>query len=190
MIRRCRSVLSALAVAGALLSAPAAQAAPPCFDVAVQYLGRTFFANIGGVDYYTWSYRVTGDACINRGLSHFTLGLCQNYWGQVQGASTTSNDNSDLPNGIHTGYVVTIGNDPTTGIGGIKWDQVSGNQIDKAGEYDTFSFVSPGQESPVGVTWGAKGSTIIEYGMTIGPSCTPVPVAPRTWSQVKSRFTR
>lgn len=190
MIRRLFRLAPAVVVAVAGLFAPPVQAAPPCFDVAVQYLGRTFYANVGGVNYYTWSYRVTGESCINRGLSHFTLALCQNYWGQVQGASTTSSDNSDAPNGLHTGYVVTIGNDPTTGIGGIKWDQVSGNQIDKAGEYDTFSFVSSGNESPVGVTWGAKGSTIIEYGMTIGPSCTPVPVEARTWSQVKARFDR
>jgi hypothetical protein len=190
MIRRFLRLLPVLALAFGLPAAGPVQAAPPCFDVTVQYLGRTFFANIGGVDFYTWNYRVIGESCINRGLSHFTLGLCQNYWGQVQGASTQSIDNSDASNGLHTGFVVTIGNDPTTGIGGIKWDQVSGNQLDKSGEYDTFSFVSPGQESPVGVTWGAKGSTIVEFGMTIGPSCTPVPVAPRTWSQVKTRFDR
>jgi hypothetical protein len=180
--------LSGLALA-ALLAPASLQATPtPCFDVGVQYLGRTYFGNIGGIDYYTWNYRVTGETCLNRGLSNWVLGICQNYWNLVTNVSTTSNDVSDLAGGTTTGYVYSIGTDPNSGVSGLKWDFTSGNQLNKPAEYDDFSFVAPGGQSLVTVTYGAKGSTIVETGTTIGPSCTPVPVETTSWSQVKARF--
>jgi hypothetical protein len=179
------------ALLAAVLALPAARptlAADPCFDVRVEYQGRTFYGHINNVQYWTWTYRVVGETCLNRGLSHWVLGLCSNYWNSTINVSTTSSDNSDPPNGQNTTYTYQFGNDPTTGQAGLKWNSAGGNQVDKAGEYDTFSFVSPGNENLMGVSWAAKGSTLIEHGTTIGPSCTPVPVETTTWTKVKARF--
>ncbi|MDZ4803617.1 MAG: hypothetical protein SGI90_01985 [Candidatus Eisenbacteria bacterium] len=183
-----QSVRAALIGAALLISANPAKAAEPCFDVRVEYLGRTYYGLISGVQYWTWNYKVIGETCINRGLSHWVLGLCQNYWGSVFNISTSSVDSSDPANGTTSTYTTAVGVDPPTGQSGVKWNSGGGNQLDKANEYDTFSFVSPGQENLMGVSWAAKGATLIEHGTTIGPSCTPVPVATTTWTNVKSRF--
>ena len=184
-----QTALAALIGAALLVPVQSANAGPtPCFDVRVEYLGRIYYGNIGGIQYWTWNYKVIGETCLNRGLGHWVLGLCQNYWGGTSNISTSSIDNSDPANGTTTTFTTVFGVDPTTGQSGLKWSFATGNQIDKADEYDTFSFVSPGQEYLMGVTWAAKGSTLIEHGMTIGPSCSPVPVATTTWSNVKSRF--
>ena len=187
-----KSHLLRLAVGAILcLAAPAvARAQSPCFDVSVQYLGRDFVQNIGGIDYYRWNYRVTGEGCINRGLSHWTLEICQNYWDLVSELSELSVDGSDPADGDSTFYMPEIGNDPTTGVAGIKWNVAGGNQIDKAGEYDDFSFVSPGNENYIIVAWAGKAGGQTEYGSTIGPSCDPLPVLHSTWGTIKSRFSR
>ena len=183
-----QSVRAALIAAILALPALPAKAAPPCFDVRVEYLGRTYYGLIGGVQYWTWSYKVVGETCLNRSLSHWVLGLCQNYWSLAINISTSSVDNSDAANGTTTTYTTAFGADPTTGQAGIKWNTATGNALDKVGEYDTFSFVSPGEENLMGVSWAGKGASLIEHGTTIGPSCTPVPVATTTWSNIKSRF--
>ena len=62
-----------------LLSGPfatTAVAVPPCFDIRVDYLGRVPVGNVNGVQYYRWTYRVTGANCINRRMQHFTMSLC------------------------------------------------------------------------------------------------------------------
>jgi len=179
---------TALVAAALLVPTRPALAADPCFDVRVEYLGRTYYGNIGGVQYWTWNYKVIGETCLNRGLSHWVLGLCQNYWALVRNISTTSTDNSDPPEGTLTTYTTAIGLDPTTAESGIKWNSASGNQLNKVNEYDTFSFVSPGEENLMGVAWAAKGATLVEHGTTIGPSCSPVPVETTTWTKVKARF--
>lgn len=181
-------VAAALATGAATLLAPEARA-QACFDANIQYLGRTFVTNIAGVNYYKWEYRLTGTGCINRALSHWTLGLCQDFWPLVTGYSTESIDNSDLPDGTTTNYSnVQIGDDPTTGVAGIKWNYVSGNELNKVGEYDDFWFISPGDEVAMDVVWAGKGGQAVDYGTTTGPGCKPVPVEQSTWSGLKSRF--
>lgn len=185
-----RTMLAALLLAGgALVLAPNAARAQACFEANVQYLGRTFVTNIAGVNYYKWEYRVTGTGCINRALSHWTLALCADFWTLVTSYSTESVDNSDLPDGTTTDYSnVEIGNDPTTGVGGIKWNYVSGNELNKVNEYDDFWFISPGDEVAMDVVWAGKGGQALDYGTTTGPGCKPVPVEKSSWSGLKSRF--
>ena len=183
-----QALQTALLAAALLVPSRPAMAADACFDVRIEYLGRTYYGNIGGVQYWTWNYKVIGETCINRGLSHWVLGLCQNYWNLVFDISPTSTDNSDLPNGTLTSYTTSVGIDPPTGQSGIKWNHASGNQLDKMNEFDTFSFVSPGEENLMGVAWAGKGGTLVEHGTTIGPSCSPVPVETTTWTKVKARF--
>ncbi len=170
------------------LAAPAT----PCFKVTVQYTGRDYSFTKDGMAYYVWHYRVTGAACINRGLSHWVLDLCPELYEKVGTVSTQGVDNS-APGGTVTNYRYGIGKDPTTGIAGLKWDYVSGNAINVAGEYDDFSFVAPGNVGSV--NWSAKGSTIVDSGQTQGPVCggpifLPVPTDLTTWGTIKARFRR
>lgn len=189
MKKSFRSIAAAAVLAlGAAFLSPGDSHAQGCFDVSIQYTGRSFVTNIAGVNYYQWNYRVTGATCINRGVSHWTLALCEDYWALVTGYSTQSVDNSDLPNGTTTDYIVQIGPDPTTGVSGVKWNYSSGNQLDKATEYDDFWFISPGDEVAMDVAWASKGGQFVELGTTTGPGCKPVPVEGTTWSGLKSRF--
>jgi hypothetical protein len=182
-----RLAFAFLLTVGAL--APAvSRAQSPCLDVTIEYLGRDFVQNIGGIDYFQWNYKVTGDGCINRGLSHWTLEICQNYWDLISGLSDLSVDNSDAADGDSTWYAGEVGIDPTTGVSGIKWNAAGGNQLDKVGETDTFSFISPGNENYIIVTWAGKSGNQTEFGSTIGPSCDPLPVESATWGAIKSRF--
>jgi hypothetical protein len=186
MYRRIWLSFCALCLMGLLSTSPAfAQA---CFDADVEYLGRDFVTNIGGVNYYRWHYRATGESCINRGLSHWVLGICDVYFSHISEISTLSVDPSDAANGDSTWYSPQIGFDPTTSISGIKWNYVSGNQMDKQNEYDDFSFISPGNENFIQVVWTGKAGSIVEYGTTIGPSCDALPTQSTTWGGLKSRF--
>jgi hypothetical protein len=186
MYRRFLLSFCALFLTG-LLSTPRAHA-QPCFDADVEYLGREFVTNIGGVNYYRWHYRASGESCINRGLSHWVLGICDVYFSHITEISDLSVDSSDPAGGDSTWYSSQIGLDPTTSVSGIKWNYLNGNQIDKLGEYDDFSFISPGNENFIQVVWSGKGGSIVEYGTTIGPSCDALPTQSTTWGGLKSRF--
>lgn len=167
------------------LGSTPAGADSPCFGVRVDYLGRTPFQNINGVQYYLWKYRVTGQGCINRGYSHWILALCAST--SVSSVSTQSVDNSDPPGGTTTNFMPVLGQDPSTGTTyGLKWNYVSGNQLDKVNEYDEFSFVASGPV--VTLDWAAKGGTAITTGTVQGPGCLPVPTKNTTWSSIKTRF--
>lgn len=170
-------------------SAGFAAPAPPCFDVDVQYMGREFAFSKDGLSHYEWHYRVTGRTCINRGLSHWVLDLCPDLYSKLSAVSLQSVDNS-AAGGTVASYRYGTGNDPTTGISGLKWDFISGNAINVAGEYDDFSFISPGDVGSV--RWSSRGSTILDYGTTMGPTCgvafTPVPTDRMSWSRIKVRF--
>ncbi|TPW08658.1 MAG: hypothetical protein FD129_2401, partial [bacterium] len=157
-----------------------------CFDTRIDYLGRVPVANVGGVQYYRWSYRVTGMNCINRGLSHVVLTLCTETLQSLSQVSQQCNDPSDIPGGLLTTYQSAIGYDPTTGVSGLKWNFASGNQVNKAGEWDEFSFVASGQETTI--LWGAKAAQIVLHGTTIGPACAPVPVETKSWGAIKALF--
>ncbi len=179
-------LLAGLGLAG--LSTPALSGGTPCFDVRVEYRGREYVSTVGIVQYFRWTYRVYGQGCINKGLSHWTLQLCSEALSQSNGTSTQSVDASSPANGTITNYTPVRGLDPTTGITGMKWNFVAGNQVDKPGEYDEFSFIASGTVTPV--TWAAKGSQIVVSGTTFGPSCAPVPVENATWSSIKASYRR
>ena len=163
-------------------------AAATCFDVRVDYMGRDFVGFVNGVAFYRWHYRVTGEGCISKAMSHWTLQVCQNYWSQISEVTTHCVDNSDPPNGMDTYYTYAIGLDPTTGIGGLKWNTDSGNVIDTANEYDDFSFICPGSENLITVEWGSKSGQILEFGTTTGPSCDPTPTERPSWGRLRSIY--
>jgi hypothetical protein len=173
---------------GAFVPAARPAHAADCFDIRVDYQGRDFLGFTGGVAYYRWHYRVVGETCNAKRLSHWVLELCQNYWPNVSEVSTLSVDSSQPADGDSTWYTYALGTDPTTGVSGLKWNTDHGNALDTAAEYDDFSFISPGSEDLIVVGWGSKAGQIVEYGTTIGPSCTPLPALRETWGRVKSRY--
>ena len=158
----------------------------PCFKVRVEFRGREPVRLEGNVQYYRWTYRVYGICCINRGLSHWVLGLCRDLEHQLSDISTQSTDSSDPENGTTSTYGFEFGKDPRTGLAGLKWEFRLGNQVDKPGEYDEFSFIASGNVTPI--NWAAKGSTIVVRGTTYGPGCSPVLTESTTWSQIKTLY--
>ena len=184
--RRVMVAVFGLMALAALPSGVGASNKTACFDVRIDYLGRVPVQNISGVQFYRWSYRVTGMNCINRGTSHWTLGLCTQTQQSLSQISQQCTDNADIPDGLITNYQSVIGNDPTTGVAGLKWNFMSGNQINKAGEWDEFSFVASGIETSVG--WAAKGGQIVTSGNTIGPGCAPVSTEGTSWGAIKALF--
>ena len=159
------------------------QAAAPCFDARVEYRGRAYVSTVGNVQFFRWTYRMYGQGCINRALSHWTIQLCADAQVLMNQTSNQCVDASDMANGPTTNYSPVRGPDPTTGLTGIKWNTAAGNPIDKAEEYDEFSFVASGNVTTV--NWAAKAAQIILTGTTFGPSCLPVPVENVTWSRIK-----
>ncbi|MDZ4804496.1 MAG: hypothetical protein SGI90_06530 [Candidatus Eisenbacteria bacterium] len=188
LARRCLAATLALIVTVALPRLAGADGTNnmACFDIRVDYLGRVPVQNVSGVQYYRWSYKVTGTNCINRGLSHWTLALCTQTTQSLSQISQQSSDNTNIGGGLMSTYHSEVGKDLTTGISGLKWDFVGGNAINMDGECDEFSFVASGTETSV--AWAAKGARIVVSGTTMGPACAPVPVEGKSWSSIKALF--
>jgi hypothetical protein len=163
----------------------AGSASAQCFDVRVEFRGRVATQNIGGVQFYSWTYRVYGNGCINRALGHWALGICPST--TVSGVSTQSIDATDAAMGMITNYLWTLGKDPPTLLPySLKWDWVAGNQVDKLNEYDEFSFIASGPI--VTINWAAKAAPFVVFGTTQGPGCAPVPTQLETWGGLKARY--
>lgn len=161
---------------------------PQCFQVEVIYEGREFLYFEGGFNYYRWHYRVVGDSCITNALSNWMIGVCDELIFGVSDVSTMSVDQSDPANGDTTYYGYEVGWDPNSGLLGVKWEHVSGNELDTTNEYDTFSFISPGLEKDAEVKWVAKDGRIYEGATTIGPGCEPVPVERSSWGRLRALY--
>jgi hypothetical protein len=109
----------------------------------------------------TWTYTVTvSDADGVQALSHWVLGL--DLCADVEVVSADPDN-------------VEIGVDPTTGVDGIKWDDLSL----QPGQSDTYSVTIDaelGLEVFIGhVDVGVKGGQTIETGTINGPDCTLEP---------------
>jgi len=108
----------------------------PCFDVGVNLLSVT-----PDGDGYIWKYEVCAEPCSNRGMSHWVMSICgdpsvppwdltlpdvdyfdMGFFDEHYGNYyyTTENGNK---------YKVELGTDPTTGVKGIKYEFVYGDQI-------------------------------------------------------------
>jgi len=161
---------------------------PACHEIQVRYEGREYLFKRFGVDYYRWNYTIYGDSCISRAVSHWTIQFCGEWLGSVRDVSAQSIDRSDPEDGEITYYLHEIGYDPTTGLVGLKWEHVGGNELDKEGEYDTFSFVSPGKETADNpLRWVSKGGRLFDGGNLVGPGCfPPISAEETTWGRLKS----
>lgn len=161
---------------------------PPCHEIEITYQGREYAYKKQGVTYYRWYYTVTADSCITRAVSHWTIEFCGDWVNFVSAVSTRSVDASDLDGGDTAIYNYEIGYDPTTGLTGLKWEHAGGNELDRVGEYDRFSFICPGtatSESPL--EWASKGGQLVDGGKVVGPGCfPPVSTDKITWGRLKA----
>ncbi len=140
---------------------------------------------LGFQDWYVWTYEVKvvkGE--VGRALSNWVLELPQcdiispNLFNEIEASASKKGTINTLrsyvvegfdPNGDKT--------EPKSGLYGLKWDQISGDQLDRIGEYEYFSFSYPTDMS-IEVDWAVKAgkdgkcSTSKEiYGKVEGPDC-------------------
>lgn len=179
------AVLGCILVAGSSGTSPS----PACHEIGVVYEGREYLFSQDGLDFYRWHYSVMGDTCINRALSYWIIDICSDWLPYITDVSTSSIDASDSENGETTHYGYEIGTDPKTGIVGLKWEHTGGNELDRAGEYDSFSFVCPGpEEISTTVVWVSKGGQLYDGGTAVRPGCIVIPTDKTTWGQLKSIY--
>jgi hypothetical protein len=182
-----------VSILGCVLIADGAGASPPpaCHEVRVEYQGREYLFSQDGLDFYRWHYTIVADACISRALSYWTIDICSDWLPYITDVSTYSTDPSDLENGVTTYYGYEIGTDPKTGIVGLKWEQIGGNELDSPGEYDAFSFICPGpEEISTTVVWVSKGGQLYDGGTAVRPGCIVIPTDETTWGRLKSIYRR
>jgi hypothetical protein len=180
-----------VAFVGCALFAEIAGASPTCHchDVFVVHEGREYLFSQDGLDYYRWHYKVTADGCTNRGLSCWTLAVCSDWLPYITEVSIVSADNSDPAHGETTYYDYTLGVDPISGVVGIRWRHTGGNRLDTPGEYDSFSFVSPGVDGRLNtVNWVSRAGFQFDGGDVDGPCCTAIPTAQTSWGLLKSIY--
>ena len=184
-IRRMPFLAAAVLLMAALC--PRLQAEPlGVFDVGVQLVdGYPWFDGIG----YIWKYQVCASEDTNRGLSHWTLSICdeQDSWHLGEEGMLYFDlsffDGSDpyfytTDRGVR--YRVEFGDDPSTGLRGIKFehDDDPGTQIGDTLTCDTFAFRLTDPFDVVIRDWRAKGGTIIDTGSVEGPACVPSETPP------------
>lgn len=106
----------------------------------------------------TWTYAVQSDDENNTpALSHFTIQICPTTYPHVDPGHddvyTTPASYGTITGRAGIEYVVQIGEDPTTGVGGIKFeDGEPGLGEDGAIEVDIFQFDLPTQNIGIGET--------------------------------------
>lgn len=133
----------------------------------------------------TYKYAVTdiypGSGQSDPGQSHWTLGLGQcakNVVSPSAGAYTSPIDPAvcgaglDYANCTSENYQVVFGNDPTTGVQGIKFN---GGMED--GETHLFHITLSGETGRDDLNVAIKGGTWVDHGTIQGPICTPTAVA-------------
>lgn len=143
---------------------------------------------LGFDNWYVWKYKVTviSSGTRGHGLSHWVLELPVCYltesplfqeieasagWGGGDKVRIFAPDTADP--------------DPTTGLSGIKWDFVSGDELDTVGEYDYFWFSAP-TNLDIETDWAVKAGRegIFASGQVEGPECPSEPQIPEPASLV------
>jgi len=174
--------MCAAAVIAVLVASGTLQADPGGFDVNVTLLADNEWDGIG----YVWRYQVCASPCTDKGLSHWSLSICdpENSWNLGEPDMLyfdLSFFGGSAPYSYTTGngvdYTVEFGLDPTTGVKGIKFEHndADGTQIGDTLACDTFAFRLTEQFDVVSRTWGAKSGQILDFGAADGPACVPAP---------------
>ena len=175
-------VVLALGAGGTLSAKPAG-----VFDVEVTLLEASQWDGGG----YLWRYQVCASPATNRGLSHWSLSICdpENSWNLGEDdmlyfdlSFFSGSDPYYFTSGAGVNYVVEFGTDPKTGVKGIKfeYDDADGSQIGDGLTCDTFAFRLTEQFEVVSRGWGAKGGQELDFGSVSGPACVPATPPPPT----------
>jgi len=158
------------------------QANSGVFDVDVTLLAGNEWDGIG----YVWRYQVCASPDTNKGLSHWTLSICdpENSWNLGEPdmlyfdlSFFGSSPPYSYTSGSGVNYTVEFGVDSPTGVKGIKFEHngADGTQIGDTLACDTFAFRLTEQFDPVSRNWGAKGGQELDFGTADGPACVPAP---------------
>ncbi len=156
---------------------------------------------LGFNDWYVWKYKVAvvvpyeGHPAINHALSNWVLELPNCYItspGLFHEIEASANENSEGDGGkIRVYDIEGVHPDPNAHLSGLKWEQESGDELDRVGEYAYFNFSAPTDLS-IETDWSVKagsengnsgGGNI--YGQVQGPACpecTPNPGVPEPMS--------
>jgi len=182
----------------ASLSTPASAQQPKIFDVSTSLIQAGVFDGTG----YVWEYKVTvGPNNLRSGLSHWTLAVCpdllggdddeedDDHHGHHDRDDSSGHDgifdrsffdqqedhlfwSSDRADALGSIYEVEFGQDPTTGLTGIKFDHHEGSQLETPGQMEYFAFRLTRDVPAVDIDWAAKnGHTPNVYGTIHGPGC-------------------
>jgi hypothetical protein len=178
------NILVAVAIiAIASFAAPAVSfACNYTFDVNLVSIGtdaaRSAQNTLGFDNWYVWTYEVKvvpGE--VGHAMSNWVLQLpncyitSPNLFKEIE-ASASEKGTIDK-NRIYDveGFDITDHHpDPDSHYYGLKWDQVSGDDLDRIGEYEYFSFSVPTNQS-IDTDWAVKaGCTEVKDGVK-GPAC-------------------
>ena len=93
-------------------------------------------------------------------LSHLTIGLPEDAWDMAEDTATSDG-----------GYPIEIGNDPTTGVAGIKFDETNLGE-DGVQETEMFGFTIPTEyvEAITVATKAGHSYATTEHGVSAGPT--------------------
>jgi hypothetical protein len=178
-----RKIILALVIA--VLMAPAAAMAGITFDVslisptltypAVLDTGRSAAGTLGFDNWYIWTYQVKvvpGDDTRNA-LSHWVLELPNCYlaspdlFREIEASATRNSFGDD---GKIRVYKVNDEESDLPKDSVLKWDQISGDELDTLGEWAEFQFSVPTNKS-IEKDWEVKaGGDIIDGDVRV-PSC-------------------
>lgn len=173
----------------------ASLAAPPSFTFDVSLISNSVLDpvrsgdnTLGFDNWYVWKYKVTVISSDTRGhgLSHWVLELPVCYL-----TDSTLFQEIEASAGWGGGDKVrifapgTADPDPTTGLSGIKWDFVSGDELDTVGEYDYFWFSAP-TNLDIETDWAVKAGRdgVFASGEIEGPACHTDPQIPEPMSLI------
>jgi hypothetical protein len=143
----------------------------------------------GGKTWYQWIYNVSVIAdpggSDHFGLSHFTIELPDCYDEKLLATiADTAGANTGNLYGLSgdqpRSYNIEYGLDGSTGLIGIKWESVGGDQLDSIGEFDYFWFSVPTSEAVTGTSVVKAGTNqlFFEGDVPDCPDCEP-PVTPK-----------
>ena len=179
MMKRFLPAVTAALLAVPLLSVGLATPARASFAIdGVFSVGLEFVSsNVWDGEGYVWTYKLTGLAGNNRGLSHVIIETCPDWFrddnpldfGFFDGGVWRPREH--YPESLGDVYDVETGTDPTTGLTGIKYDARQ-SILNSPGQMEYFAFRLESAYDEVLGQWAAKdGNVPLVYGTVITPGC-------------------
>lgn len=190
-----KKIMLIVAVLAVMMAPAMAFACSYTFDVSLVSIQAGYTpkdATLGFKDWYVWTYEVKvvkGE--VGHALSNWVLELPECYisspklFKEIEASASTKGTVNGLRVYSVEGFDYTDAHpEPTSGHYGLKWNQVSGDELDAIGEYEYFSFAVPTSQD-IETDWAVKaGKNEVRDGVA-GPDCpdcgpgssTPEPVS-------------